>query len=175
LIETASLVLRPFTLEDASPAYHLSHEAAYREGLPSQVYADEAEARGVLARLIQYLDAPSDPRSEPYVLAVDHRQDRRLIGHVGLSPFEGEVEVGFAIAHAYQRRGFATEAVATTCRWALGRFGLSRILALAAPANQGSRIVLGRAGFEHTEDRLLGFQGREQRVSVYHYPGRRAR
>jgi len=48
-----------------------------------------------------------------HVLAVDHRSDGVLIGHVGLSPlgddFEGDVEVGFAVAEAHQRQGFAVE------------------------------------------------------------------
>jgi ribosomal-protein-alanine N-acetyltransferase len=170
-IETEALVLRPFELEDAKAVYALSIEPASRLWLPSQVHADEVEARGVLQFLIAQYEASADPRHGPYVLAVDHRVDGTLIGHVGLSPFEGDVEVGFAVAEAYQRRGLAVEAVIAACRWAFGWFGLVRILGIAAQSNQGSRKVLFRAGFEHRTDRVMSFQGKEQAVSVYRLSG----
>jgi len=170
-IETEALVLRPFELGDAAAMHALSNESTYRQGLPSQVYADEVEARGVLKFLIEQFAAPADPRHGPYVLAIDHRGDGTLIGHVGLSPFEGDVEIGFAIAEAYQRQGLAVEAVIEACRWALSRFGLPRILGITAQSNEGSRKVLARARFEHREDRVMCFQGTEQKVSVYHLSG----
>jgi ribosomal-protein-alanine N-acetyltransferase len=166
-IETEALVLRPFELGDAPAVYALSNEPAARQWLPSQVYADEVAARGVLKFLIEQYAAPADPRRGPYVLAIDHRSDGTLIGHVGLSPFEDDVEVGFAVAEAYQRQGLAVEAVIAACRWALGRFGLPRILAIAAQSNLGSRKVLARAGFKHQADRVMCFQATEQAVSVY--------
>jgi ribosomal-protein-alanine N-acetyltransferase len=170
-IETEALVLRPFELGDAAAVYAQSNEPASRQWLPSQVQADEAEARELLEFLIEQHAAPADPRQGPYVLAVDYRSDGALIGHVGLSPldgdFEGDIEVGFAIAEEYQRRGLAVEAVTAACRWAFGEFGLPRILAIAARSNHASRKVLARAGFEHRGDRVMCFQATEQSVSVY--------
>ena len=137
------------------------------------------EARALLEFLIEQSAAPGDPRLGPFVLAVDHRGDDALIGHVGLSPlhdeYDGEVEVGFAIAEAYQRRGLAVEAVVAACRWAFGRFGLPRIVGIAARENHASRKVLERAGFEHRADRVMVFQGPEQTVSVYRLERRRKR
>jgi RimJ/RimL family protein N-acetyltransferase len=52
---------------------------------------------------------------------------------------------------------------------------LSRILAIAAQSNQGSRKVLARAGFEHQTDRVMDFQGVEQAVSEYALFGSGAR
>jgi RimJ/RimL family protein N-acetyltransferase len=136
------------------------------------VYADETDARRALQALIAPEGDPEDPRLRPFVLAIEHRGDGLLIGHVGLSPFRGDVEVGFAVAEAFQRRGFATEAVVAACAWALERFELPSIVALAAEANQASRRVLARAGFESLETRLMDFQGTEQAVSVcrFHQP-----
>ena len=170
-IETETLILRPFELGDAATVYALSNEPASRQWLPSQVYADEVEARGVLKFLIEQFAAPANPRLGPYVLAVDHRGDGTLIGHVGLSPFEDDVEVGFAVAEAYQGQGLAVEAVTAACRWAFGKFGLPKILAIAAQSNLGSRKVLARAGFEHHVDRVMCFQATEQAVSVYYLSG----
>jgi RimJ/RimL family protein N-acetyltransferase len=166
-IETKALVLRPLELRDAPAVYALSNEPAARQWLPSQVHADEDAARGVLAFLVEQCASPGDPRHGPFVLAVEHRGDGTLIGHVGLSPFEDEVEIGFAVAEAYQGRGLAVEAVRAACRWAFASFGLPGILAIAAQSNRGSRKVLARAGFEHRADRVMCFQGTEQAVSVY--------
>jgi RimJ/RimL family protein N-acetyltransferase len=166
-METKALVLRPFEVRDAAAVYALSNESSAQQWLPSQVYADEAEARRVLESLIAQYAAPADPRHGAYVLAVDHRSDGTLIGHVGLSPFDGDVEIGFAVAEAYQRRGLAVEAVVATCWWAFGRFGLPRIVAVTAQSNVGSRAVLARAGFKHQMDRGMCFQGTERIVSVY--------
>jgi len=167
-IETKVLVLRPFELGDTAAVHRLSNERSSRQWLPSQVYADEAEAREGLGFLIDQYTAPADPRRGAYVLAVDHRDDGTLIGHVGLSPFEGDVEIGFAVAEAYQHQGLAVEAVVAACGWAFGRFGLPRILAITARSNGGSRKVLARAGFEHQVDRVMCFQGTDQTVSVYY-------
>jgi len=165
------LVLRPFELGDTAAVYTLSNEPSARKWLPSQVYADENAARETLEFLMGQYAAPVDPRRGAYVLAIDHRADSTLIGHVGLSPFEGDVEIGFAIAEAYQRQGLAVEAVTAACHWAFGRFGLPRILGITADSNQGSKKVLARAGFEHHVDRVMGFQGLDQQVSVYCKPG----
>jgi len=173
-IETDALVLRPFGLQDAAAVCALSNEPSSKKWLPSQVHADEDEARGVLRFLIKQYAEPADPRRGPLVLAVDHRDDGALIGHVGLSPFEGDVEIGFAVAEAYQRQGLAVEAVIATCGWALGRFRLPRILAITAQSNRGSRKVLTRAGFEHQEDRVMCFQATDQTVSVYYLSGAKA-
>ena len=177
-IETESLVLRPFELEDAAAVYAQSNEPSARQWLPSQVQTDETKARALLKFLIEQCAAPANPRHGPYVLAVEHRRDCVLVGHVGFSPLEGEyegdVEIGFAIAEAYQRQGLAVEAVSAACRWAFRKYGLPRILAIAAQSNPGSQRVLARARFEHREDRVMLFQGTEQAVSVYCLTGKRS-
>ncbi len=170
-IETEVLTLRPYQLGDTAAAYALCIEPTSRQWLPSQVLADEIEMRELIKFLIDQYQAPADPRRGPYVLAVVHRDDGALIGHVGLSLFEGDVEIGFSIAEAYQRQGLAVEAVVAACRWAFDEFELPRILAIAAQSNRGSRKVLSRAGFEHEIDRVMCFQATEQVVSMYYLLG----
>lgn len=166
-IQTASLLLRPFVPADARDTFVLSNEEAFRAWLPSQVYGNEPEALAVLEFLIGQYASPADPRLGPFVLAVEQAADQALIGHVGFSPFEGEVEIGFAIAQRCQGQGLAREAAVAASRWALGTFGLERILGITAAANLASRRVLARAGFAHQEDRAMRFQGVEQPVCVY--------
>jgi len=166
-IQTPSLVLRPFDLSDAAAAYALSIEPAALQWLPSQVFADEVAARRrILFFIEQYASSP-DPRHGPHVLAVEHKRDGKLIGHVGLGEFEGDAEIGFGIAEAYQGQRLAVEAVIATCRWAFDKFGLPRILGIAVQSNEASRKVLVRAGFEYQTDRFMCAQGTDQMVSIY--------
>jgi RimJ/RimL family protein N-acetyltransferase len=117
--------------------------------------------------LISLYSNPGNPRHGPYVLAIEHRADGALIGHVGFSPLGDEVEVGFSIAQAYQGQGLASEAIGVASRSALQAFGLDRILAVTSVANVASKRAVLRAGFVYTGDEARTFQGTLQRVSMY--------
>lgn len=158
-------------LRDAVDLLTLSRETAFQVWLPSQVYRDQTHATAALAFLIDQYASPGHPQHGPYVLAIEHRVDQSLIGHVGFSPLGPEVEIGFAIGQAYQGRGLATEAVAAAARWAVRAFALAYILGIAAVANQASRHTLARAQFAYQGDQLRPFQGTEQIVSVYRFTG----
>lgn len=170
-IQTRSLLLRQFCLEDAGNILALSHEETSRTWLPSQVYRDHAHAVSALEYLMGQYSTPANPRHGPYVLAIEHRVDRALIGHVGFSPFADDVEIGFAIGQEHQGRGLATEAIVAASRWAFQAFELDRILGIAAAANFASKRVLVRAHFAHQGDQVMRFQGAEQPVSVYALSG----
>jgi RimJ/RimL family protein N-acetyltransferase len=94
-----------------------------------------------------------------------------LIGHIGFSPLDGEVEIGFSVAHEYQRQGFASEAIVAASRWALQAFALDRIRGITSVANVASRRALMRARFAYEGDRIMCFQGAEQAVCVYALSG----
>src|SRR5262245_49166926 len=166
-LETRSLLLRHFVLEDAVAFHALSDEDTSRTWLPSQVYRDRAHACSVLESLIRHYSNPGNPTAGPYVLAIDYRGDGTLIGHVGLSPLGNDVEIGFSIAERCQRQGLATEAIGAASRWAFRTFGLKRVLGVTSNANIASMRTLRRAGFAHEEDRVMNFQGREEDVRVY--------
>lgn len=101
------------------------------------------------------------------MLAVEHAGTRELLGHVGFSPLDEDVEVSYAIAEQARGRGYGTQALAAGCEWAARSFGLRRILAITAATNSASRRTLTRAGFAHVGDEVMRFQGSEQTVSRY--------
>ena len=105
----------------------------------------------------------------PYVLAVDDGRSDELLGHVGFSPLQGEVEVSFAIAESARKRGYAVEALLHGCGWIAGAFGLPSIVAVTAAGNAASRRTLERAGFAHERDEPMRFQGEEALVSRYRW------
>ena len=164
---TRSLVLRHIVPEDAAALLVLSNEPASRAWLPSQVYRDAEHARAAVEFLIAQAADPADPRLGPYVLAIEDRADGSLLGHVGFSPLDGEVEIGFSIAESRQGRGFATEAIVAAARWVFARFHLERIVAITDAANVASQRTLARAGFIHEGDRTMTFQGTEKLVRTY--------
>lgn len=171
-MKTASLLLRPFRPEDAPKVFRMSREHRSRRWLPSQVYRDEAHAASVLAHLIAQVADPADPRRGPYVLGIELLATGDLIGHVGLSPLGEGVEIGFAIERAQERRGYATEAVRAMCAWAIGTFPLFAILGVTDAGNTASQRTLVRAGFVRHNETVQRFQGREQPVVVFAFPGR---
>jgi RimJ/RimL family protein N-acetyltransferase len=143
----------------------LNGEETTARWLPSHVYSDLDEAAASLAFLIAAYGSPGDPRLGPYVLGVEHGESRKLLGHVGFSPLDDDVEVSYAIAQQARRRGHGTQALACACRWAAAAFALRSIVAITAAANVASRRTLDRAGFVHSGMHVMRFQGTEQRVS----------
>lgn len=100
---TPSLQLRHFVQDDALGALALNAEPSTRHWLPSHVYATADEAQSRLKVLISSYKEPGHPRLGPYVLAVAEASTSRLLGHVGFSPLDDEVE-GYCW-HAPTRRG----------------------------------------------------------------------
>ena len=165
-IRTSSLLLRPFEAEDCAKVFAMSRESAMREWIPDQVYRDEAEARRVLDHLIAQYQNPA-PAQRPFVLGISVKDTGDLIGHVGLSPAEGEVEIGYAIEEKSQGRGYATQAVAAMAEWGLARLGLSRILGIVSADNGASCRVLEKAGFHLVREAEGSLHGRVGLVRRY--------
>ncbi len=63
---------------------------------------------------------------------------------------DGAVELGFGIAEAHRRRGYATEAAAALLDWALARPDVTRVVARCDPGNEPSVRTLERIGLEQT-------------------------
>jgi RimJ/RimL family protein N-acetyltransferase len=163
-----SVVLRQFVLADVPKVYAMSREIGLRNWIPDQVYESEAQAREVLEYLIEKYDDPGSPMHAPYVLAVCLRNTLELVGHVGLSPLRGEVEVGYAIEEKHQGRGLASEAVRAMVDWALPRFDLPRVLGIVATDNVASCRVLERAGFTLAREAAGSLHGRPGLIRTYH-------
>lgn len=153
-ISTSRLLLRPFVLDDVGKVFAMSLEAGMRQWIPDQVYRDEQHAEQVLRALIAFTDRAPAPATSPYVLGIEHAGT--LVGHVGLSPARGSVEIGYAIEDQVQRTGIATEAVTAMATWGLGELGLSEILGLVDVENTPSCRVLEKSGFVREGDSVNG-------------------
>ena len=161
MISTSRLVLRPFTPVDVPKLFVMSGEAGLRRWIPDQVYRDEAHAEQVARALMAFTDRAPDPRVHPWVLGIEHAGS--LIGHVGLSPARGSVEIGYAIEENRQGAGLATEAVTALANWGL-ELGLPEVLGIVDVENLPSRRVLEKAGFARIGE---GVDGRGNAIVIY--------
>jgi RimJ/RimL family protein N-acetyltransferase len=85
------------------------------------------------------------------------RATAQHVGCCGVRPYrldDGVYELGFHIRSDCWGRGYATEAAAATIGHAFGTLGASALFAGHNPANEASRRLLARFGFEYTHDEL---------------------
>ncbi len=95
--------------------------------------------------------APSDAVWRIWLM--QERAERLIIGDVGFHgppSEEGVVEIGYSIAPAYRRRGYATEAAHAIVDWARRQHGVSAVVAGCAQDNEASIRTLRRLGFRET-------------------------
>jgi ribosomal-protein-alanine N-acetyltransferase len=147
--ETVSLIVRNFTYEDFSELNLLINQKEITTILPDWAMTEE-ELKGFLEFVIGSYETfnPDDVR---ILLAIEHKQDQRLIGWCGVFPndkLESEDrEVAYAISRDYRNRGYMTEAVIGMMRYVLNISSLDDIVAIVKPFNNSSSRVLEKAGF----------------------------
>jgi ribosomal-protein-alanine N-acetyltransferase len=145
-LETARLLIRPFTLDDLD-AYH------------RQVYSDpdvtrylpggRPRSREATRDVIDYFIAHDQQYGFTIAAALD-RQTGELIGHCGLHQFgSGDVEIGYSFAKARWGQGLATESGRAMLRYGFETLALHEIIALAFPANLASQRVMQKLGMTH--------------------------
>ena len=87
--------------------------------------------------------------------AVRERHGEAFVGDVGFADFhrgtdpgfDGEPEMGWAIAPGMRRRGYAAEAVRAALAWADATLPHPRIVCMIAPGNAPSIAIATQAGF----------------------------
>ena len=88
-------------------------------------------------------------------LVLRHETGRTLIGSFGSGlpkPDTGEAEIGYGILPAWQRQGFAPEAVVAMLPWLQSRRQIRAFVAQTFPHLRGSIRVLEKSGFRHVGD-----------------------
>lgn len=167
VLETENLLLRLFSMDDVNKIFQMSQEDGMRQWIPDQVYGDIAQAEGVVKFLCaQYSNKP-DPQNAPYVLGVELRKSGELIGHVGLGRADDAVEIGYAIEKKHQGKGFATECVSATSKWAINKLEIPFVLGIVASDNRASCRVLEKSGYIFVEEKGKSAFGRHCLCKIY--------
>ena len=164
-----AVFLRKFVSTDAPKVFQMSLENGMRQWIPDQVYADLQEAESVLDFLMQQYESGKGPAETPIVLGVCTKESGELIGHAGLSPLNGKVEIGYAIEDCQQRKGYASDAIRAISNWGLSFYRLPEILAVAAAANTASCRALEKAGFKLSEEKEQTMHGKMRPVCIYSF------
>jgi len=122
-------------------------EVSIPDSWPPELYGP----RAMQFALTQLGDISEQGWSFWYLLTSD--EPTELIGICGFKgrPDEsGSVEIGYSILSCFQRRGYATEAVACLLGWAFSHHNVNEVCAETLPHLVQSIRVLEKNGFEQT-------------------------
>jgi [ribosomal protein S5]-alanine N-acetyltransferase len=145
-VETERLRIRRLEPADATRLHDIygDPETMRYIGATGRPLADLADTRRGLERLICH-----DELHGFGLWAVDERDGDPLVGVAGLAWVEDhgpDVETAYLFRRDRWGRGYATEALLAILALGRSQLGLSRIVALAYPANDASRRVMEKAG-----------------------------
>lgn len=107
-----------------------------------------------LAQLVAEMQTKQPGDIEPggpwYQYVVERREDGAVVGDLGVGfgvPGERQAELGYRILPAYQRQGYAHEAVAAIIDHLIACHAVHRFVGVAAAENAASIAVLRSLGF----------------------------
>ena len=141
-IETARLMILPFTGQMAESVCRNSLDRDNREFLPDEVFETPAEALETILYLVGCYGGDG-PQVYPVLL-----RDGTQIGHVQAVPMADDSwEIGYHIGAAYTGKGYAVEAVRAFLPVIMHRLGIDRIWGICRTDNPASEAVLRRCGF----------------------------
>ncbi len=149
-IETARLLLRPFTPADLDDYVRLIFaDAEVMRYLPKRDLAPRERAERTITVFAEHWS-----QHGLGAWAVTDKVTGEFMGHCGLGPVPeaGEIEVLYSLGQAYWGRGFATEAARASVRFGFEQANLIRLIALAVPENIASRRVMEHLGFVYEKD-----------------------
>jgi RimJ/RimL family protein N-acetyltransferase len=151
LIATERLLLRRFRVADAVPfaAYRSDPEVARYQSWDAPFPLLRAQTA-----VANFIAADPD-RAGWFQYAVERAEDRVLIGDVAVHLHENlmQAELGFTVAGAYQKQGYATEAVRAVLDRLFKLQGLHKVTGECDARNTASAGLLERLGF--TREGLL--------------------
>ncbi len=147
--QTSRLVLRRASEEDLEPLL-----LSWSDPEMTRYTSEKPDIRGFLAKMIadMAVKAPGelDPGGPWYQYIVERREDGALVGDLGAGfgiPGERQVELGYRILRAHQRRGYGREAVAALIGHLIERHSIHRFVGVAASLNSASCALLRSLGF----------------------------
>lgn len=143
ILETERLALRAWEREDVEPLLALAGDAE------TMRYIGNGKPWSV-ERASEWLGWMTDCYRERGFgrWAVVEKDGGRLIGSCGFYPVLGRVDFGYMLARDCWGRGYATEIGRAAIRHGFESLGFEEVVARTAPANQASRRVLEKLGFE---------------------------
>lgn len=167
MIETARLKLIPCELEHFEAMLRDERELAQMLGVSlADDWMGGDEARKAIPYSYNYLK--SHPEASGWWMHLFmHTEEKALMGlggFKGVADASGMVEIGYSIAPAYRRQGFATEAARALIDYAFSHPHVTRVDAHTLPERNPSTKVLQAAGM-----RFVGIVQDPDEGEVWHW------
>ena len=145
-IETERLMLRMPAPGDAGALHRMLSDAEFRRYLPMQQAPPLEKVEAGVGRMLAHWEERGYGQ-----WMLSPKTSREVLGYCGLRFLAEteEVEILYGIDKPYWNRGLVTEAAKATLRFGFEEAKLERIIALADPANKGTRRVMEKAGLRY--------------------------
>jgi RimJ/RimL family protein N-acetyltransferase len=142
-LETARLLLRPFSEADVEPLFALMQDPDVVRYVGDRRIPTRQEAWRSVAGWIGHWALRGYG-----MWAIEERASGELIGRAGLiNPLDWPgPEVGYLLGKRWWGHGYATEAARAAMDWGFERVGFDRLISLIDPANAPSIAVALRLG-----------------------------
>ena len=159
VLETARLILRRLSIDDAEFVLELLNEPSFRRYIGDKGVRNLEDARQYI------LSSPvaSYEQNGFGLYLVELKGSRIPIGISGLVKRDTlpDADIGFAFLPAYWSKGYAVESAAAVMSYAQEVLGLNRILAITSPDNEASAKLLGKIGLRFERLIKLSEDGEE--------------
>ena len=152
VIETERLILRTFTVDDASLIYELNLDPDVIRYTFDPI-KDIEHAKEILEKTI----LPQYALYNHGRWAVHLKQDLEFIGWCGLKarPERNEIDLGYRFRKKFWGKGYATEAAFACIKYGFERLNLTRIIGRAIPGNENSLKVLEKCGMTYIGEEII--------------------
>ena len=161
-IKTRRLYITAFDESMAESVYINSLDEGNRRFLPDEVFETMGAAQETIMTLISYYTQDDKPLVYPIFL-----HDGRQIGHVQVIPVYDGWEIGYHIAKAHTKCGYATEALKAFLPLIAKRLSISHICGICHAENIASRRVLEKCGFTMKYEGAGVLHGKQQPICRY--------
>jgi RimJ/RimL family protein N-acetyltransferase len=115
-IETDRLIVCKLSLDDAELLLKYSQEEITKKELPDEIFENIEKIKNAIRYFIINYDYEMN-FSFPLVYGILSKQEKCIIGHLGLSEIDRGIEIGYAIATDYQNKGYASELITLLINW----------------------------------------------------------
>ncbi len=145
MLETDRIILRPMKKEDVEPIFAMRSDADVMRFIRAPaIKRSEAE---------NWVNLVSSRWADEKIgfCSLIEKQSGKFLGWCGLWHLQetGEIEVGYAIAKEFWRKGYAAEAAEALLKYGFEKLNLNKIVAVAFPENKASQRVMRKLGMSY--------------------------
>lgn len=148
MLETDRLILRRFTIEDASDMFqNWASDPEVTKYLTWPTHTDLDQTEDVITR---WEDETID--NDVYQWAIELKEIGQVIGcisAVGMNEKVQSVEIGYCIGKEFWRKGYTSEALAEVMRFFFDEVGANRVEARCDVHNTNSAKVMEKCGMKY--------------------------